>query len=68
MVNNSTNHSSCTWRSDMRSWQDWFPGGEVTSSLVSQACLHPNSEKDQKKSKIKFDKELDKRIFKMNEN
>lgn len=52
----------------MRSWQDWFPGGEVTSSLVPQACLHPNSEKDQKKSKIKFDKELDKRIFKMNEN
>lgn len=40
----------------------------MTSSLVPQACLHPNSEKDQKKGKIKLDKELDKKIFKMNEN
>lgn len=68
LVNNSTNHSNCTWRSDMRSWQDWFPGGEVTSSLVPQACLHPNSAKDFKKGKIKFVKELNKQIFKKNEN
>lgn len=47
-VNNSTNHSNCTWRSDMRSWQDWFPDGGVISSLVPQACLYPNSEKDKK--------------------
>lgn len=52
----------------MRSWQDWFPDGEVISSLVLQACLYPNSEKDKKKGRIKFDKELDKQIFKMNEN
>lgn len=38
----------------MRSWQDWFPGGEVTSSLVPQACLHPNSEKDKKNQQNKI--------------
>jgi len=48
-VNNSTNHLNCTWRSDTRSWQDWFPDGEVISSPVPQACLYPNSEKDKKK-------------------
>lgn len=35
----------------MRSWQDWFPDGEVISSLVLQACLYPNSEKDDQKKK-----------------
>lgn len=54
----------------MRSWQDWFPDGEVISSLVPQACLYPDSVKGQKKKKgkMKFDKELDKQSFKMSEN
>lgn len=47
----------------MRSWQDWFPDGEVISSLVPQVCLYPNSEKDQRKSRINFDKEPDKEMF-----
>lgn len=50
--NNSTNHSNCTWRSDMRSWQDWFPDGEAISSLVPLPYPCPNSEKEKGQNKV----------------